>query len=64
MGSRTVDRIVGITLGIALGVAIVVVFVFFGSEGTIDAPRVNQGAVQQQSVRTAPQAPATGRPVR
>ncbi len=41
MESRIVDRVVGISLGIVLGLAIVVVFVFLGSEGTIDAPRVS-----------------------
>jgi len=32
---------VGITLGVVLGVAVIVAFVFFGSEGTIDAPRIS-----------------------
>jgi hypothetical protein len=64
MGSRTVDRIVGIALGIALGVAIVVVFVFFGSEGTIDSARLNSGNGGAQPTRTAPQAPPADRPVR
>jgi hypothetical protein len=38
---RRLDLVVGITLGIALGIAIIIVFVFFGSEGTIDAPRIS-----------------------
>jgi len=41
---RRLDRVLGIGLGIVLGIGIVVVFVFFGSEQTIDAPRINQGA--------------------
>ncbi len=40
-GGRRVDLAVGITLGIVLGVGVVVAFVFFGSEGTIDAPRIS-----------------------
>lgn len=40
-GRRRLDLGVGITLGIALGVAVVVAFVFFGSEGTVDAPRIS-----------------------
>jgi hypothetical protein len=39
--SRWLDRIIGVGLGIVLGLAVVVVFVFFGSEGTIDAPRIS-----------------------
>lgn len=62
MGSRAVDRIVGITLGIVLGVAIVIAFVFFGSEGTIDAPRINH--TQQQPSGSAIQRSAQDRPVR
>jgi hypothetical protein len=38
------DRAIGVVAGIVLGIAIVVVFVFFGSEGTIDAPRITHGA--------------------
>jgi hypothetical protein len=38
------DRAIGILLGVVLGIAIVVVFVFFGSEGTIDAPRISHGS--------------------
>lgn len=30
--------------GILIGIGIVAAFVFLGSEGTIDAPRINQGA--------------------
>ncbi len=45
--SRWLDRIIGVVLGVALGLGVVVLFVFEGSEGTIDAPRIsgiqNQG---------------------
>ncbi len=40
-GGRRLDLAVGITLGVLLGVAVIVAFVFFGSEGTIDAPRIS-----------------------
>jgi hypothetical protein len=39
--SRWLDRIIGVVLGVALGLAVVIGFVFFGSEGTIDAPRIS-----------------------
>ena len=32
---------IGIVLGLALGIGVIVVFVFEGSEGTIDAPRIS-----------------------
>jgi hypothetical protein len=41
---RRLDRVLGIGLGILLGIGIVVIFVFFGSEGTIDAPRIDEGS--------------------
>ena len=41
---RGVDRAIGIILGILLGVGIVTAFVFLGSEGTIDAPRIDDGS--------------------
>lgn len=34
------DRAIGIAAGIVLGLAIVVLFVFLGSEQTIDAPSI------------------------
>lgn len=40
-GHRRLDLAVGIALGLVLGVAIVVGFVFFGSEGTVDSPRIS-----------------------
>jgi hypothetical protein len=41
---RWADRIVGILVGLALGLGVLVYFVFVHSEGTIDAPKVNEGA--------------------
>ena len=47
------DRAIGVVAGVVLGIAIVVVFVFFGSEGTSDAPRISHGA----TTTTAPPHP-------
>jgi hypothetical protein len=41
--SRWTDRIVGIVVGVVLGLGVLVYFVFVHSEGTIDAPKVNEG---------------------
>ena len=48
--SRWLDRVIGIVLGLALGIGVIVVFVFEGSEGTIDAPRISgiEGGAGQQ----------------
>jgi hypothetical protein len=40
---RWVDRIIGIAIGVVLGLGVLVYFVFVHSEGTIDAPKVNEG---------------------
>jgi len=47
---KLVDRTIGITVGIVLGIAVVIGFVFLGSEGTVDAPRIS-------GVKTGKQAP-------
>lgn len=39
--SRWLDRTLGILLGLTLGIGLIVLFVFEGSEGTIDAPRIS-----------------------
>jgi hypothetical protein len=52
---RRLDRALGIGLGILLGIGIVVIFVFFGSEGTIDAPRINQGSTTTRHHSQKPQ---------
>ena len=41
--SRWIDRIAGILVGVVLGLGVLVYFVFVHSEGTIDAPKVNEG---------------------
>jgi hypothetical protein len=38
---RHLDLLIGILVGIALGLAVVSAFVFLGSEGSIDAPRIS-----------------------
>lgn len=40
-GGRRLDYAVGIAVGIVLGIAVIAAFVFLGSEGTIDAPRIS-----------------------
>jgi hypothetical protein len=40
---RWTDRLIGITVGVVLGLGVLVYFVFVHSEGTIDAPQVNNG---------------------
>ncbi len=38
---RWLDRIIGVVVGLVLGIGVIVVFVFKGSETTIDAPRIS-----------------------
>jgi hypothetical protein len=38
------DRAIGIALGILVGIAALILFVFFGSSGSIDAPSLNTGS--------------------
>jgi hypothetical protein len=38
---RRIDLAVGIALGLVLGIALVAAFVFLGSEGSVDAPRIS-----------------------
>ncbi len=47
------ERLVGIALGLVLGIVIVVLFVFLGSEQTVDAPSIDHGAKPPE--RTVPQ---------
>jgi hypothetical protein len=44
--SRWTDRIAGIVVGIVLGLGVLIYFVFVHSEGTIDAPKVNEGKAE------------------
>jgi hypothetical protein len=54
--SRWTDRIVGILVGVVLGLGVLVYFVFVHSEGTIDAPKVNEGK-EQSTVPAHPGSP-------
>jgi len=59
---RRLDLILGILLGIVFGLAVLSAFVFLGSEGTIDAPRISgvdsgKPAPAQQSEPEAGQKP-------
>jgi hypothetical protein len=40
MRRRRLDLVLGIVLGVVLGLGLVSAFVFLGSEGAIDAPRI------------------------
>jgi hypothetical protein len=41
MTRRRSDLTIGIVVGIVLGIAVLAAFVFLGSEGSIDAPRIS-----------------------
>jgi hypothetical protein len=56
---RWTDRIVGILVGVLLGLGVLVYFVFVHSEGTIDAPKVNEGKEQATVPPPAPEQPET-----
>jgi hypothetical protein len=45
--------VIGIALGILLGIAVVIIFVFYGSEETIDAPSIDDNPPAERP--TAPQ---------
>ena len=73
---RWLDRVIGVLLGLLLGIGVIVVFVFKGSEGTIDAPRISGintgvpraglplGGPRLQLVRVIGGAPPQSGPVR
>jgi uncharacterized membrane protein required for colicin V production len=46
------DRIIGIVLGLVIGIAAVILFVFGGGAGSLDAPSIDQSTTVEQ--------PATG----
>jgi hypothetical protein len=56
MNRRWTDRLLGITIGVVLGLGVLVYFVFVHSEGTIDAPKLNEGGSTTSQTTTAPQA--------
>jgi hypothetical protein len=64
---RRFDLVLGIVLGIVLGLGIVSAFVFLGSEGSIDAPRIRgvdtgKPAARAQVAPAASQAAEPPRP--
>jgi hypothetical protein len=54
MRRRWVDWALGIGLGLVIGLGVLVYFVFVHSEGTIDAPKVNEGGATAGTTTTAP----------
>jgi hypothetical protein len=61
MRRRWLDWVIGIGLGLVIGLGVLVYFVFVHSEGTIDAPKINEGttAVQTpQPEQTTPESEA------
>jgi hypothetical protein len=56
MNRRWTDRIIGIAIGVVLGLGVLVYFVFVHSEGTIDAPKLNEGGSTTGQTTTTTQA--------
>ena len=61
MSQRRIDYAIGTLLGLVLGIAVVVAFVFYGSEGSIDAPRIS-GIDTGKATQAAPSTPGASRP--
>lgn len=57
MRRRWLDWVLGIGLGLAIGLGVLVYFVFVHSEGTIDAPKINEGTTT--TAQTPPPATTT-----
>jgi hypothetical protein len=55
---RRIDLAIGVVLGLVLGIVIVSAFVFLGSEGSVDAPRISGVSTGKPMVRYAPPANA------
>jgi hypothetical protein len=63
MRRRWLDWVLGIGLGLVIGLGVLVYFVFVHSEGTIDAPKLNEGgATTGQTTTPAPPAEETRQP--
>lgn len=71
MRRRWLDWVLGIGLGVVIGLGVLVYFVFVHSEGTIDAPKVNESGQTtttpaqpespegpEEGARTTPETPA------
>jgi hypothetical protein len=50
---RRADLAVGVLVGVVLGIAVLMTFIFLGSEGSIDAPKIS-------GVQTGKEAPPSG----
>jgi hypothetical protein len=60
---RWTDRVLGIVLGLVIGLGVLVYFVFVHSEGTIDAPKINEsGGAAAQTTTGTPTTPASREP--
>jgi hypothetical protein len=53
MSQRRIDYAIGTLIGLILGIAVVAAFVFYGSEGSIDAPRIS-GTDTGKAAQSAP----------
>ncbi len=64
--NQAFDYVLGVGLGIVLGIAVIAGFVFLGSEGTIDAPRISGVDTGKPQPARAGQAgrPPSGNPFR
>ena len=59
---RWIDLAIGIALGVVLGIAVISAFLFLGSEGSIDAPRISgvDTGKPAQSAAAGPETKTTG----
>jgi hypothetical protein len=62
MRRRWVDWALGIVLGLVIGLGVLVYFVFVHSEGTIDAPKVNEGGTTTGQTTTPATTPSQPEP--
>lgn len=62
MRRRWVDWALGIGLGLVIGLGVLVYFVFVHSEGTIDAPKVNEGGATTEQTTTTSTTPSQPEP--
>jgi len=60
MRRRWLDWVLGIGLGVVLGLGVLVYFVFVHSEGTIDAPKINESGQSTAPATTPESTPPAG----
>ncbi len=47
------ERAIGVVLGVVLGIAVIILFVFIGSDDTIDAPAIDSNpAIERETDAT------------